>query len=263
MRTGCERPERKHPSIYILLSHLRLYASACHGGSFTKPRSVVHQVTGYRSPSHGASFTKSRGIVHQVTEHRLPSHGASVTKSRSIVHQVTEHRLPSHGVSFTKSRSIVHQVTEYRLPSHGVSFTKSRSIVHHVTECRSPSHVRNMDEVTWIVDGKTIGKEKEFLEFIEPWKKKKNLVIQYVIPLKWNPDIEIDPGLTLRSLELMRLSCSEICGWTARARIESAPPRFTPWGPSTDSGIGTTPWMEEARRRRFRVASLRCPRCRV
>jgi hypothetical protein len=68
---------------------------------------------------------------------------------------------------------------------------------------RNHEYVRNMDEVTWIVDGKPIGKEKDFLEFIEPWKKKKNLVIQLVMPLKWDPPIEVDPGLTLRSLELL------------------------------------------------------------
>jgi hypothetical protein len=87
--------------------------SSCYGVSFTI--SACYEPL---RPSHGASFTRSRSIVHQVTEHRSPSHGVSFTRSRSIVHQVTERRSPSHGVSFTRSRSIVHQVTEWREPCY-------------------------------------------------------------------------------------------------------------------------------------------------
>ena len=64
-------------------------------------------------------------------------------------------------------------------------------------------YVHSMDEVTWIVDGKTIGKGMTFVNFIEPWKKKTNLVIQLLYPLDWNPPIAVDPENTLLSIDLL------------------------------------------------------------
>ncbi len=64
-------------------------------------------------------------------------------------------------------------------------------------------YFRSMDKVTWVVDGKTIGKGMEFVNFIEPWKNKKDLVIQLLYPLDWNPPIAVDPENSLLSVDLL------------------------------------------------------------
>jgi hypothetical protein len=69
---------------------------------------------------------------------------------------------------------------------------------------RCDEYVRTMDEVTWIVDGKTIGRKDAFLKFIEPWSGKTDLVIQLLVPLKWAPGgAPVDWGDTMTSLELL------------------------------------------------------------
>lgn len=64
-------------------------------------------------------------------------------------------------------------------------------------------YVHSMDEVTWIVDGKVVGKGAEFVTFIEPWKKKKRLIIQIAYPLDWNPPIAVYPDNSLYGLDLL------------------------------------------------------------
>jgi len=64
-------------------------------------------------------------------------------------------------------------------------------------------YVHSMNEVTWIVDGKTIGKGIDLVNFIEPWKKKKRLIVQIVYPVDWNPPIAVDPDSSLYGLELL------------------------------------------------------------
>jgi hypothetical protein len=49
-------------------------------------------------------------------------------------------------------------------------------------------YVEKMDDLTWIVDGKKIGKRKNLLPLIQEWKKtKEDLVIQIVIPIECKP----------------------------------------------------------------------------
>jgi hypothetical protein len=49
-------------------------------------------------------------------------------------------------------------------------------------------YVEKMDDLTWIVDGKKIGKGKSLLPQIQEWKKtKEDLVIQIVIPIECKP----------------------------------------------------------------------------
>src|SRR4030095_70145 len=49
-------------------------------------------------------------------------------------------------------------------------------------------YVEKMDHLTWIVDGKKIGKRKNLLPLIQEWKKTKDdLVIQIVVPIECKP----------------------------------------------------------------------------
>lgn len=47
--------------------------------------------------------------------------------------------------------------------------------------------VQDMDELTWIVDGKKVGNGKALLPFIEAWREKKDLVIQIAVPVECRP----------------------------------------------------------------------------
>ena len=47
-------------------------------------------------------------------------------------------------------------------------------------------YVSSMDEVTWIVDGVTVGKGKEMAKHNAPWAAKRDMVIQVVEPAGWN-----------------------------------------------------------------------------
>jgi hypothetical protein len=58
------------------------------------------------------------------------------------------------------------------------------------------NYVDNMDDLTWIVDGKKIGKGKNLLPIVERWKKTKgNLVIQIVTPRECDASFAgVNPG---------------------------------------------------------------------
>lgn len=49
------------------------------------------------------------------------------------------------------------------------------------------NYVKSMDDLTWIVDGKPIGKGDALLKTIEEWNVQKDVFVQVLIPFGWNP----------------------------------------------------------------------------
>lgn len=48
-------------------------------------------------------------------------------------------------------------------------------------------YVKNELDITWIVDGKPVGKGKQFLTILEKWAKQGDVLLQWVDPVEWNP----------------------------------------------------------------------------
>jgi hypothetical protein len=57
-----------------------------------------------------------------------------------------------------------------------------------------------MDDVTWVVDGQTVGRNDAFVKLIKHWKTRKGVVIQIAPPLDWTPNVEILGSIHLESL---------------------------------------------------------------
>jgi hypothetical protein len=107
-----------------------------------------------------------------------------------------------------------------RLPVHTVTYT----------DFKGPEGlVRYWDSVTWIVDGRRIGKGDALLKLIEKWKGSKRLVIQILCPLNWNSEYSIEsPGDGLdpmRALGLLDNKKSIRVFWITPEEYEDVPPR--------------------------------------
>ncbi|MEA3212527.1 MAG: hypothetical protein QOE70_5584 [Chthoniobacter sp.] len=49
------------------------------------------------------------------------------------------------------------------------------------------NYVKSMDDVTWVADGKRLGKGGALLSRINQWRKEPDVLIQVLTPFRWDP----------------------------------------------------------------------------